>query len=266
MLERILASRRGAVAELRSQVSLAEMKERACDSAPARAFSGKLRAPGQLAVIAEIKFRSPSAGQLRPHEPVAGIARSYESNGASAVSVLTEPEFFGGRLEFLDQAKQAAALPVLRKDFIFDPFQVYESRAAGADAILLIAAMLERNALTDLAALADELSMDVLVELHDEDDLEKAHDLPVAMFGVNHRSLQSLRVDLDISQRLFPLLPQQVVRVAESGIENAAQLALMRTRGADAVLVGTSLMRAPSPGDALAKLLGVPCGSSSAAL
>jgi len=264
VLERIFAARREAVAELQRHVSLAEMKARSNDAPPTRHFARTLRQPGRIAIIAEIKFRSPSAGQLKSYEPVADLARSYGFNGADALSILTEPEFFGGQLEFIHQAKQAVRLPVLRKDFLFDPYQVFESRAAGADAILLIAAMLERSALIELAGLAAGLGMDVLLELHDESDVEKVVNIPVAMFGVNHRNLRTLSIDLGVSQRLFPLLPPHAIRVAESGIDSAAQLMIMKERGADAVLIGTLLMREPSPGEALGKLTGVPCGSSSA--
>ena len=257
VLERIFAARRAALKSALSQTSLSEMKARMRDAKPTRPFAAVLRYTGQISIIAEIKFRSPSAGDLRAQQPVADIARNYEIAGAKALSVLTEPEFFDGRLEYLRQAKDATSIPILRKDFIFDPYQIYESRAAGADAILLIAAMLERNEIADLAALSAEQELDVLVELHDESELEKIEGIAVPMLDVNHRNLKTMAIDLDVSRRLLSLLAQKAVLVAESGIETPEQLELMRQRGAHAALIGTSFMKSASPADALRSLRAV---------
>ena len=264
MLERIYTARRVALASVQTQTSLAEVKVRAMDAPPPRSFAAAIRKPDHISLIAEIKFRSPSAGALRPIEPMAHLAQGYEQGGADALSVLTEPEFFDGRLEYIEQAKDATRLPVLRKDFLFDPYQIYQSRAAQADAILLIAAMLSRNSIEELAVLSRELGMDVVLEVHDEEDLEKVSGIPVSMIGVNHRNLKTMKIDLEISRRLMPLISSNAVRVAESGIETAEQLALMRKRGADAALIGTSLMKSESPGAALQRLREAVCGLSSA--
>ena len=261
MLEQIFAKRRERLTEAQRRVPLAQVKARALDAPPPRPFATVLRQRDRISIIAEIKFRSPSVGILCPIHLVEEIAREYADGGADALSVLTEPDFFDGDLHYIERVKTATSLPVLRKDFLFDPYQIYESRAAGADAILLIAAMLERNALSDLASLACDLGLDVLLELHDISDIEKADGLSPALWGVNHRNLKTLTIDLNISAQLFPLLPDGAIRVAESGIESAEQLAAMRERGADAVLIGTSLMQRPSPGAALKDLR---CGLSSA--
>lgn len=261
MLKQILAKRTQRLVEIRRRIPLAEAKARALDAPPPRPFAAALRKHDRISIIAEIKFRSPSMGELRPIQPVEEIARDYETGGADALSVLTEPDFFDGKLEYVARTKAVTSLPVLRKDFLFDAYQLYESRAAEADAILLIAAMLERNVLADLASLAGDLGLDVLLELHDLSDVEKTSGLSPALWGVNHRNLKTLAIDLNVSTQLFPLLPSGAILIAESGIESAGQLNAMRKRGADAVLIGTSLMREPFPGAALRNLL---CGLSSA--
>lgn len=261
MLEQIFSKCRQRLVETRNRVSLAELKARVQDAPPTRPFAAALRRDDRIGIIAEIKFRSPSMGILRKDQPVEELARDYEAGGADALSVLTEPDFFDGKLESIALAKAAVSLPALRKDFLFDPYQIYESRAADADAILLIAAMLERSVLSDLASLAYDLGMNVLLELHDLSDVEKTSGLSPAMWGVNHRNLKTLAIDLNVSSQLFPLLSIGATRVAESGIETAEQLKAMRERGAHAVLIGTSFMRESSPGATLRSLL---CGSSTA--
>jgi indole-3-glycerol phosphate synthase len=261
VLEQILARCRERLADTKSRIPLSEIKACALAAPSPHRFATALRRRDRISIIAEIKFRSPSVGVLRPFQPVEELVREYEAGGANALSILTEPDFFGGNLSDVAQAKAVTSLPVLRKDFLFDPYQIYESRAAGADAILLIAATLERSALSDLSSLASDLGLDVLLELHNLSDLVNASGLHPAMWGVNHRNLKTLEIDLSVSAQLFPLLPSGAIRIAESGIESSVQLSAMRERGADGVLVGTSLMREPSPG---AALRGLVCGSSSA--
>jgi indole-3-glycerol phosphate synthase len=211
----------------------------------------------RIAIIAEIKFKSPSAGVLRAEHDIERVAWSYSEHGADALSILTEPHEFAGDLSYIARAKAATPLPVLRKDFLFDPFHIDEALVAGADAILLIAAMLERSQLEELIGRASEHRLAILLELHDEDDLAKCAGLENVIWGVNHRNLSTLEIDLAVSSQLFPQLPTAALRVAESGIDSPQQLKEMRARGAHAALVGTSLMRAPDPGVSLANLLAV---------
>lgn len=260
ILHQIYARRRADLEHSRARIPLKEIMTRAKDAEPPRGFAEALRNNGRLSIIAEIKFRSPSEGLLRNGHGVEEIARQYREAGADALSVLTEPNYFSGDLTYIEASKGVSPLPVLRKDFIFDVYQIYESRAAGADAVLLIAAMVEPKQLRDLSELSAELGMDVLLELHDENDLRKAKGAHATMWGVNHRNLRTLQIDLYSSQRLLPLLPSDCVKVAESGIERPEQVQLMRERGANAVLIGTSLMRAASPGEALKKLREAACG------
>ena len=220
-----------------------------------RDFLGALRGARGPAVIAEIKFKSPSKGVLRNDRDVERIAKSYTTNGAAALSVITEERFFDGSFDLLARAKRASALPILRKDFLWDERDLLEARLHGADATLLIAKMLDRGRLLDLRFMAQELGLGVLLELHDENDLKTAQGISGVAWGVNHRNLDTLSIDLNVSARLFPLLPKVEIKVAESGIESRDQLSEMKSRGANAVLVGTSLMRADDPGKALRELL-----------
>lgn len=255
VLNRIYARSR---ADLLARITADHRREiiaRAKDSAPTRDFASVLRHVNRLAIIAEIKFQSPSAGILREKKEVEFIAQAYAANGADALSVLTEPHEFTGHLEFIVRAKNSCPLPILRKDFLFDDYQIFESRAAGADAVLLIAAMLEQKQLFDLCAQAHAIGLAVLLELHDEADLLKCDKVTNVVWGVNHRNLSTLKVDMSISKQLLSRLPRSDIKVAESGIKSRVDIAEMRSRGADAVLVGTSLMRAADPGIALSDLL-----------
>jgi indole-3-glycerol phosphate synthase len=206
-------------------------------------------------VIAEIKRASPSAGDIRKGADAAVIAMDYERHGAAALSVLTDREFFGGALKDLTAARVRSTIPVLRKDFVIDPLQVWEARAAGADAVLLIVAALDDAALRDLAALAARLGVAALVEVHDAGEARRAVDAGAQVIGVNHRDLRSFEMDMTLSARLRPMLPAGTVMVAESGIRTAADVRAMAEAGADAILVGEALMREPSPGAALRALL-----------
>lgn len=254
ILAEILAAKRIEVAARkreRPEASLAPLP------GPARPFLEALRRPaaGPLHAIAEIKRASPSAGPIRPGALPERIAADYVAGGASAISVLTDERFFDGRLEFLGRVREAAPLPLLRKDFIIDPYQIAEARSAGADAVLLIAAALEGAALAELAAAAAVAGLDALVEIHDEAEAERAVAAGAMLLGVNHRDLATFTIDLGLTERLRPLLPEDVIMVAESGIRGAADVRRLADAGADAILVGEHLMRAASPRAALEELL-----------
>jgi indole-3-glycerol phosphate synthase len=244
ILERILESRRAAIAELKANGSAAGLP-RAIAAAPAPAnFRGALSTT-HVALIAECKERSPSGGWLqRPYDPVS-LARRYAANGAVAVSVLTEPEFFGGSLDHLRAVRAAVAVPVLCKDFIIDPVQVMAARAAGADAALLIVAVLEDADLRELLALTRSLGMQALVEVHDEADVERALQADAAIIGINNRDLTKMRTAKDTTARLRPLIPAGRVVVSESGIESRADIDELERLSVNAVLVGESLLKAP---------------------
>jgi indole-3-glycerol phosphate synthase len=256
-LERILAHTRLEVRERRAAADLALLEQQAAAHQP-RGFEMGLRRSAESgpAVIAELKKASPSRGLIRADfEPVA-LARSLEAAGAVALSVLTDREFFQGSLENLTRASAAVGIPCLRKDFMVDSFQILEARAAGADAILLIVAALEDAELASLYAEAKRLQLDVLCEIHDGQELERAVSLGFTLIGVNSRNLHTMQVDPRTQVELAQLLPSTALRVAESGIRNAADIARMTDAGFDAFLVGESLMREPDPGAALASLLG----------
>lgn len=205
-------------------------------------------------IVAEIKKASPSAGVIRgSYDPVT-IARQYAGAEAAGISVLTDEKFFHGSLEHIGPVREASALPVLRKDFVIDPYQVYESRAAGADAVLLIVAALEPDALCDLKDEAEALGMDVLVEVHNEPELEEALDAGARFVGVNNRSLHTFQVSLETSLSLGVLFPNGVARISESGISRPEDLADLRAAGYHGALVGSSLMQANDPGQALKSL------------
>jgi len=254
-LERILAVKRREVAGLRGR--LAGLKAACRDAPPPRGFARSVRRPegGPIRVIAEVKHRSPSAGVLREPFVPADIARRYEEGGADAISCLTDREFFGGSLDHLRQVRRAVALPVLRKDFLVEAAQVYEARAAGADAVLLIAEALDAAAMGDLAALAAELGMDVLAEAHGEAAIERAIACGAPLVGVNNRDLATFHVDLATTERLAPRVRAAGrVLVAESGIRAPADVRRVLAAGTDAILVGEGLLRADDLGRRLAEL------------
>ena len=254
VLKRILARKQEEVAERRERVSLFELKARAASAPPVRGFADAIEAriaAGAPAVIAEVKKASPSRGVIRPDFDPAAIARSYEAGGAACLSVLPDVDFFQGSDEYLRQARAACAQPVLRKDFIVDPWQLHEARVLGADCVLLIAAALDDRQLAEFAFLAAELGMDVLVEVHDLDELERALPVPARLLGVNNRDLRSFDVSLQATLDLQPMVPADRVLVTESGIASPADVALMRDAGVHAFLVGEAFMRQPDPGEAL---------------
>lgn len=232
-----------------------ERLEREAAAAPApRDFAAALRRR-PIACIAEFKRRSPSAGWIHEHAEPAAVARAYERAGAAALSVLTEERFFAGHLEDLRRAREAASLPVLRKDFTLDPYQVVEARAAGADAVLLVVAVLRDDELAGLIAEARRWGLESLVEAHDAREVARAVLAGARVVGINHRDLHRFTVDMDLAVRLRDQVPSDRLVVAESGIRTSADVTRMRQAGIDAILVGENLMRTPDPGAALAALL-----------
>lgn len=220
---------------------------------PVRTFAVALRQPG-VSVIAEFKRRSPSGGAIRPEASSSEIARMYASNGAAALSVLTDQRYFGGSDDDLIAARLATVLPVLRKDFVIDAYQVYEARALGADAVLLIVRALSQSDLTALIDLSRALGMDALVETHSADEVRRAVDAGATVIGVNNRDLDTLITDVTLAPRLRPLVPAGCVFVAESGVSSPAQITALAEAGVDAVLVGEALLRAPDPGERVREL------------
>jgi indole-3-glycerol phosphate synthase len=208
-----------------------------------------------MAVIAEIKHASPSAGIIKEEVDLKQLACQYEKGGASAISVLTEPHFFKGEIIHLRQVKEVTSLPILQKDFIIDPFQIYEGRASGADAVLLIAALLDREQLLDFVALARNLSMTPLVEIHNEDDLKKTASLDLSLIGVNNRDLRTLKVDLKTTLWLKREISPGIKVISESGVKGSQDVRLLREAGIDGILVGETLMRSPNPALKIRELL-----------
>jgi indole-3-glycerol phosphate synthase len=254
VLDEIVAWKRVEVEQLKRERPLDEVRAHAAQAPPPRDFVAALRAPG-LALIAEIKRASPSKGPLRPDLDPLDLARSYEANGAAAISVLTDFRYFQGTIDDLRAVRGAVSLPVLRKEFIVDPYQVHEARAAGADAVLLIAAALNDDELTALYALARELGMSALVEVHNHDELARALEVRPRIVGVNNRDLRTFAVDLATTARLRPHVPPGAVLVAESGVRGPADVARLREMGVDAVLVGESLVRAQDAGAKVRELV-----------
>ena len=259
ILQKILARKAEEIAERSARLSLAELRRRVQNLPPPRPFLGDLErtiARGRPAVIAEIKRASPSKGLLRDPFLPADIARSYAAAGACGLSVLTDRDFFQGHEDYLQEARAACELPVLRKDFIIDPYQVYEARLIGADCILLIVAALDAVELLELARLATDLDLDVLVEVHDAAELERALASGAALIGINNRNLRTFETRLDTTLNLLPQIPSNRTVVTESGIHTPADVALMRAHGVHAFLVGEAFMRAVDPGAKLAELFG----------
>lgn len=257
ILQRILAVKAAEVAAARAVVAQGELERRAAAAPPPRDFAGAIRdriLAGRAAIIAEIKRASPSKGVIRADYDPAAIARSYESAGAACLSVLTDREFFQGDAEHLKSARGACRLPVLRKDFVVDPWQVFESRAMGADCILLIAAALAPSAMAALESIALGLGMSVLVEVHDAVELEAALKLKTPLVGINNRDLRTFRTRLETTLELLPRVPPGRIVVTESGILAREDVARMRAGGVNTFLVGEAFMRAADPGAELARL------------
>lgn len=256
LLRRIVADKRAEICRRRDKVSLSEIQKRAAAAPPPRDFAAALRGArkcGRFPVIAEIKYKSPSRGVLRADFDPAALAHSYEDGGAACLSVLTDAKYFGGDDSHLQSARAACALPVLRKDFMTDEWQIYESRALGADAILLLTAVLSFAEMQCLAQVAATLGMTVLAESHDESELRTALQLPDVWLGINNRDLGDFRVSLQTSLDLIPLAAGRET-VAESGITTAADVAMLSRAGANAFLIGETLMRADNPAAVLQEL------------
>lgn len=257
ILNNIVAVKRQEIAASLKRKSLAAVRADAESRVLTRDFLGAMRAKiaaGQAAVIAEVKKASPSKGVLRADFVPADIAQSYAEHGAACLSVLTDRQFFQGEPDFLKQARASCQLPVLRKDFMVDAYQIYESRAMGADCILLIAACLDDAQMADLEAIALGLDMAVLVEVHDEPELDRALKLKTPLLGINNRNLRTFEVSLETTLALKHKVPAEKLLVTESGILSAADVQRMRGEGVHAFLVGEAFMRAPDPGQALAAL------------
>ncbi len=259
ILARILDRKRGEVRERAGRTALMDLKARARDADRPRGFAQAIAARiarGEAAVIAEIKRASPSQGVIRADYEPAAIARSYESAGAACLSILTDVDFFQGDDAHLQSARAACALPVLRKDFVVDPYQLFEARALGADCILLIAAALGDAELEAFAGQAREIGLDVLLEVHDAPELERALRIPGVIIGVNNRDLRTFEVNLETTLALRPRVAMSRLLVTESGIRTREDIARMRAAGVHAFLIGEAFMRAADPGDALATLIG----------
>jgi len=259
ILNRIVATKREEIAQALKKTPLAVIREDAESRLLTRDFEGALRAKiaaGLPAVIAEVKKASPSKGVIRADFIPADIAQSYAEHGAACLSVLTDVQFFQGEVDYLKQARASCQLPVLRKDFMVDPYQIYESRSMGADAILLIAACLDDAQMKDLEAIALGLDMAVLVEVHDQAELERALKLKTPLLGINNRNLKTFDVTLDATLTLRSMVPADKLLVTESGIHTREDVLRMGAAGVNAFLVGEAFMRAPEPGEALAALFG----------
>lgn len=257
ILDTILAHKQSEVAKRRARISLAEIKDRAMNTPGPRDFLAALLRPkrGRIGLIAEVKKASPSAGVIRPDFDPVQIARIYEESAADCLSVLTDERFFQGHDNYLRAIRQSVALPLLRKEFIVDEWQIHESRALGADAILLIVAALSADQIRDYLALATELSMAALVEVHTGAEMQVALQAQATLIGINSRDLKRFVTDLSIVERLAAMAPPSATLVAESGIKTPADVAQVANSGAKAILVGETLMRAPDIGDAIRALV-----------
>lgn len=259
ILQRILAVKAQEISAAQARMSLAQMQAAAWATMPTRDFAGALRSrimAGKPAVIAEVKKASPSKGVLREQFDPAAIAATYERHGATCLSVLTDSQFFQGGLDDLKAARSACGLPVLRKDFMMDPYQVYEARAAGADCILLIVAALDAGRMHELEATAHELGMSVLVEVHDAAELDAALKLKTPLIGVNNRNLRTFETTLETTLELLQNIPAERLVITESGILKPQDVEKMRSHAVHGFLVGEAFMRAADPGAELERLFG----------
>jgi indole-3-glycerol phosphate synthase len=256
VLKKILDYKKDELDHFKRRVPFAELKDRVRDLAPTRSLSLALKNPPvSYAVIAELKQKSPSKGVLRQdYDPVA-IAADYEAHGATALSVLTDEHFFAGHLDHLRSVRQCVKIPLLRKDFLWDPYQIYAAREAGADAVLLIVAALERGLLEDLHGLAGELRMEALVEVHDAPECDLASGCLFPIIGVNNRDLKTFQVELQTSEKLFARMGGETLKISESGLENRESLDRLKKAGANGFLIGEVLMKAKNPGEALEKMI-----------
>ncbi len=260
ILDRILATKRQELARAKASVSEAEIRRRAVEAPPPRDLAAALRPPGPIRLIAEVKKASPSKGVIRPDFDPVAIAQVYEAHGAAALSVLTDERYFQGRLADLCRVRAAVGIPVLRKDFVIEPYQVFEARAAGADAVLLIAECLDDMALGALYALICRLGMTPLVEVYRPENLARVVEMGAAVIGINNRDLRTFEVDLGHTLRLRAQVPADRILVSESGIRSRADALRLEAAGVHAMLVGESLMRQADIGQAVDRLLGKAAG------
>lgn len=259
ILREIVRNRAAGLSRQKQLISVDELKNRLASAMPVRDFSAALIGKGKaddIRIIAEVKKASPSRGVIRDDFDPLGLAREYEANGASAVSVLTEEAYFQGSLEHLRLIKEQTGLPVLRKDFIIDEYQIYEARSAGADAVLLIAAILDEKALKNFIWLTDALGMAALVEVHDGEEIKKALQAGASLIGVNNRDLKTFKVDINTTIRLLPLVPKDKIAVSESGIRERADILMLKKAGVSAFLIGEALVKETDAGKKLRELLG----------
>ncbi|MCA1595188.1 MAG: indole-3-glycerol phosphate synthase TrpC [Chloroflexi bacterium] len=257
ILEKIVATKREELAASLERTSRAEMMARARDAAPPRGFRLAIRG-SDVRVVAEIKKASPAAGLIRPEFDAAAIARAYQAGGAAAISVLTDRTYFQGSLEIFEAVRDAVGIPLLRKDFTIDPYQIYEARAAGADVILLIVSILDEEQLRAFLALSRELGMDTLVEVHTAEEMELACRVGADLIGINNRNLKTFETRLETTSELAALAPPGAVLMALSGISSREHVETMARSGAHAVLVGESLMRQADVESAVREIVGVP--------
>ncbi len=256
-LDKIMQHKAGEVAIAKSQLTLSELKARAFDTQECRGFVRGLKTSldqGRSAVIAEVKKASPSKGVIRADFNPSSIAESYQNHGASCLSVLTDKEFFQGSPDIFNQVRQVSTLPMLRKDFMLDEYQVFEAKVMGADCILLIVAALEDGLLQDLAGQAIELGMDVLVEVHSQQEVERTLPLDMPIIGINNRNLRTFETSLETTVELLPHIPEHIMVVTESGIHTPDDVAYMRQHQVNSFLVGEAFMRADEPGEKLQEL------------
>jgi indole-3-glycerol phosphate synthase len=261
ILQRIVDYKKDELASAKGRTPLADLKARCADAPPVRGFRESLKRvdeAGRTAVIAEVKKGSPSKGVIREDFDPVAIAGIYEKSGAACLSVLTDEHFFLGRLDYLARIRGVVNIPLLRKDFIFDDYQILEARASGADAVLLIAAMLDLSRLREFVAIARELSLDVLLEVHDEGELETALETDCRLIGVNNRNLRTFVTELSTTEKLCALMPSDRFPVSESGINTRPDILRLRDAGARAFLIGESLMREQDIGGKLRDILGTP--------
>jgi indole-3-glycerol phosphate synthase len=254
MLDDIVTAKREEVEAAKSRLPFEELKGRTANRLAERSFRQALAVPGRLALIAELKRKSPSRGMLRERFDPVSLAQTMERAGAAALSVLTDEPYFGGSLDFLRDVKQFTEIPALRKDFVIDPYQVYESALYEADAVLLIVRILTEEMLAECMQVADRLGLEPLVEVHSEEELDTALRAGAHVIGINHRDLNTFTMDATLSERLVPRIPAGKLIVAESGIQSTADVKRMQQLGVHAVLIGEALMTAPSPAAKIGEL------------
>jgi len=256
ILKEIIAKKKEKILLAKQQFSEEDLKARIQDIPSTRHFIETISKPKQISLIAEIKKQSPSRGIIRQDFNLQEIARIYQESGVQAISVLTEEDYFGGNIAYINEVKNIASCPILRKDFILEPYQVYESRFYGADAILLIADLLSKEKLSELMQIAQGVGLACLVEIHDEKELKKVLSLKAPLIGINNRNLHTLELDFKITEKLFPLIPKDQAVVVESGIKSYQDVLFLKILGVSAVLIGQALMEAPDIKNKIEELMG----------